>query len=259
MIKRFSWTATTTWLVLLFLHLPVAVLIAYSFNASRYGGRWLGFSFKWYERLFRDDEIWRALGYSVAIGLAATLLSLILGVSGALALHRARYRLRGLHFSLLYLPLAVPDILMGISLLLFFVLLQVPLGVLTIVAAHTSFCVSYVCMVVLGRLQTFDFTSIEAARDLGATPWQAARLVLLPRLVPAMVSGGLLAFTLSMDDFVITFFVSGPGSTTLPLRIYSMIKHGSPPLINALSTLLIVFTAAVIAVAQRFTKEVPRT
>jgi spermidine/putrescine transport system permease protein len=143
---------------------------------------------------------------------------------------------------------------MGISLLMAFVAAGVLFGLFTIFLAHVTFCVSFVAMTVLGRLQDFDFSIIEAARDLGASPWQSTRKVLLPVLMPGIVAGALLAFTLSIDDFVITFFVAGPGSTTLPLRIYSMIKYGAPPMINALSTLLLAVTFAAVLTSQRLAK-----
>jgi spermidine/putrescine transport system permease protein len=156
---------------------------------------------------------------------------------------------------LIYTPLVVPEILMGMSLLLMFVAMKVQLGLFTIFLAHVTFCISYVAMVVLARLQDFDFSVIEAAQDLGASWWEATTRVLLPLLFPGIAAGALLAFTLSIDDFVITFFVAGPGSTTLPIRIYSMIKHGSPPLINALSTILLVVTFAAVWFSQRLAEE----
>jgi len=149
----------------------------------------------------------------------------------------------------------VPEILMGISLLFFFAALRMPLGLGTITLAHITFCVSYVALVVLGRLQDFDWAVVEAAQDLGAGWWTTVRRVLLPLLAPGIVAGALLAFTLSVDDFVITFFVAGPGSTTLPIQIYSMIKHGSPPVINALSTLLLAATFAAVWLSRRLTEE----
>lgn len=225
--------------VVLFFYLPMAVVVANSFNVSRYGTQWLGFTWGWYDNLFRDRSLWEASLNTLLVGGVASLASVVLGTLSALCLHRASGLLLRFKFSLIYLPLAVPDILMGISLLSLFVTLGVDLSLVTVILAHACFCTSYVAMVVLARLKTFDFTTLEAARDLGATPLQAGVRVLLPQLVPAMVSGGLLAFSLSVDDYVITFFVAGPGSTTLPLRVYSMIKHGSPPVINALSTLIL--------------------
>ena len=241
--------------VLAFFYLPIVVLVANSFNASRFGGEWTGFTFDWYRRLWRAREIWQALGNTLVIALVATAGSTVLGTTAALALDRYRSRLQDARYMLVYAPLVIPEILMGISLLLFFVALRVELGYVTIAVAHVTFCVSYVAMVVLGRLQDFDWSLVEAAQDLGADSWTAARRVVLPLLAPGIAAGALLAFTLSVDDFVITFFVAGPGTTTLPLRIYSMIRHGSPPLINALSTLLLTLTVAAVWFSQRLLKE----
>ena len=244
-----------TVLVLIFFYLPILVLVVNSFNASRFGGTWEGFSFKWYVRLFHQKDIWYALRNTLLVAVGATVLSAILGTTAAFALHRFNSRIQRAHYTLIYTPLVVPEILMGMSLLLFFVASGVQLGLFTIFLAHTTFCISYVAMVVLARLQDFDFSVIEAAQDLGAGWWTTATRVLLPLLAPGIAAGALLAFTLSVDDFVISFFVAGPGSTTLPIRIYSMIKHGSPPLINALSTILLVVTFAAESVSQVLTKE----
>jgi spermidine/putrescine transport system permease protein len=232
--------------VLLFLYLPIAVLVLNSFNASRFSGTWGGFTVVWYARLLDQKEIWDALWNTLIIAVSATAVSTVIGTIGAFALHRHRTRLQRAHYALIYTPLVVPETLVGMSLLLFFVALGARLSLFTIFLAHVTFCISYVAMVVLGRLQDFDFSVIEAARDLGASSWTATRRVLLPLLAPGIVAAALLAFTLSIDDFVITFFVAGPGATTLPIRIYSMIKHGAPPLINALSTLLLALTFPVV-------------
>jgi spermidine/putrescine transport system permease protein len=241
--------------VLFFFYLPILVLVINSFNASRFGSTWEGWSLQWYARLYYQDEIWHALENSLIIGICATLVSVVLGTTAAIALHRYQSRLQQLHYTLIYTPLVVPEILMGISLLLFFAAIGLELGLFTIFLAHVTFCISFVALVVLGRLQDFDFSIIEAAQDLGANWWLATWKVLLPLLAPGIVAGGLLAFTLSIDDFVITFFVAGPGSTTLPIRIYSMIKHGSPPLINALSTILLLITFIAVWLSQRLTTE----
>jgi spermidine/putrescine transport system permease protein len=254
-VKRSLTPRAITVVVLLFFYLPVFVLVLNSFNASRFGGEWAGFTLDWYRRLWHAREIWHALGNTLVIATAATVISCVLGTTAALALDRYRSRLQDAHYLLVYAPLVVPEILMGMSLLLFFVALGLRLGYLTIVLSHVTFCVSYVAMVVLGRLQDFDWGLVEAARDLGADSWTATRRVLLPLLAPGIASGALLAFTLSVDDFVITFFVAGPGTTTLPLRIYSMIKHGSPPLINALSTLLLALTVTTVWLSQRLLEE----
>jgi spermidine/putrescine transport system permease protein len=248
-LKRSRFPAVMTAFVLVFFYLPILILVVNSFNAARFGGSWQGFSLAWYVQLFHSPEIWQAVRNTLVIAVSATAVSLVLGTTAAFALHRhAGSRLQRLHYAMIYTPLFVPEILMGISLLMAFVAAGTRLGLFTIFLAHVTFCVSYVAMVVLARLQDFDFSLIEAARDLGASGWQSTRRVLLPMLLPGLAAGGLLAFTLSVDDFVITFFVAGPGSTTLPLRIYSMIKFGSPALINALSTLLLAVTfTAVIA------------
>lgn len=254
-MRRSRLPLVITALVLLFFYLPIAVLVVQSFNASRFEGPWEGFTFQWYTKLLGQREILHALRNTLIIALTATLMSTVLGTTAAFALHRFNSRLQQFHYTLIYTPLVVPEILMGMSLLLFFVALKVQLGLFTIFLAHVTFCISYVAMVVLARLQDFDFAILEAAQDLGASWWQATRKVLLPLLAPGIAAGGLLAFTLSIDDFVITFFVAGPGSTTLPIRIYSMIKHGSPPLINALSTLLLVVTFTAVWLSQRLTRE----
>lgn len=250
-MKRSRLPLITTVACLVFFYAPILLLVINSFNASRFGSVWGGFSLVWYENLMHQRDVWYALRNSLTVATTATLASMILGTSAALALHRTRGRLHRFHYTLVYMPLVVPDVLMGMSLLMFLVALAAPLGLGTIFVAHVTFCISYVAMVVLARLQDFDFSTVEAARDLGAGPVTAFRRVLLPQLLPGIVAGGLLAFTLSIDDFVITFFVTGPGSDTLPLHIYSMIKHGTPPLINALSTLLLIVTFVTVALSHR--------
>ncbi len=255
-MKRSLLPLYTTIAVLLFFYLPIVILVINSFNASRFGSTWEGLSLCWYHRLFHEREIWYALRNTLIIAFSATTLSTVLGTTAAFALHRyANSRLQQAHYTLIYTPLVVPEILMGMSLLLFFVATGVQLGLFTIFLAHVTFCISYVAMVVLARLQDFDFSIVEAAQDLGAGLWTTTWRVLLPLLAPGIAAGALLAFTLSIDDFVITFFVAGPGSTTLPIRIYSMIKHGSPPLINALSSILLVITFVLVWSSQRLTEE----
>ena len=251
--SRTPWITTVA--VLAFFYLPVVALVANSFNRSRFGGSWEGFTLDWYVRLYGQREIWSALSNTLVIAVVATAVSTVLGTTAALALHRYRGRLQKLHYLLVYTPLVIPEILMGIGLLLFFVTVGLRLGLLTVALSHVTFCISYVAFVVLGRLHDFDWGLVEAAQDLGATPWVAFRSVVLPNLAPGIAAGALLAFTLSIDDFVITFFTSGPGSTTLPVRIYSMIKHGSPALINALSTLLLLVTFTTVWLSQRLTGE----
>lgn len=241
--------------VLAFFYLPIVVLVANSFNPARFSSRWQGFSLVWYRRLFESPEVWQALKNTLIVAVSVTAVSVVLGTLAAFALHRyAASRLQRVHYTLIYAPLVVPEILMGIGLLMFFVAAGVPLGLGTIILAHVTFCVSFVAMTVLARLQDFDFSVVEAARDLGAGWGRIVRRVLVPMLMPGIAAGALLAFTLSVDDFVITFFVAGPGSTTLPLRIYSMIKFGAPPMINALSTLLLAVTVTAVLASRRLSR-----
>lgn len=251
-MKKSRLPALITFGVIAFLFAPLVVLVVNSFNASRFGGEWEGFTWTWYEKLRDASEVWESLAVTLKIAVSAALASMVLGTLAAYALHRFRSWLQEVHSMLITLPMVMPDLLMGMSLLALFVLGGVETGLLTIWIAHVTFCLSFVTMVVLGRLQDFDFTLIEAARDLGATRTGAVRKVLLPLLLPGVLAGGLLAFTLSIDDYVITFFVSGPGTTTLPLRVASMMKTSrSLPVINALSTLLIASTFLLAALSFR--------
>lgn len=251
-MRRSRLPGAITAAVILFLFAPLGVLVVNSFNASRFGGEWDGFTWGWYEKLWAADEVWEALGVTLKIAVSASLTAMVLGTLAAYVLHRFRTGLQSAHSMLVTLPLVMPDILMGMSLLFLFILTGVETGMLTIWIAHVTFCLSFVTMVVLGRLQDFDFTLIDAARDLGATRAQAVRQVLLPLLLPGVLAGGLLAFTLSIDDYVITFFVSGPGTTTLPVRVAGMMRTSrSLPVINALSTLLITSTFLLAALSFR--------
>jgi spermidine/putrescine transport system permease protein len=255
-MKRSRLPGITLLLVMVFFYLPIIILVINSFNAHKYGGAWAGFTFKWYTRLFGDDAVWHALRNSLIVASVSTLTSTVLGTFAAYALHRFDSRLQRVHNGLVYLPLVLPDILMGMSLLLFFVAMGFELGLASICIAHITFCISYVAMVVLARLQDFDFSMMEAAYDLGANGWTAATRVLLPALAPGIAAGALLAFTLSIDDFVITFFVAGPGSGTLPVHIYSMMKHSRfMPVINALSTLLLAATFIAVGASQFINKQ----
>jgi spermidine/putrescine transport system permease protein len=246
----------TTWLVLAFFYLPIGVLILNSFNGSRFGTTWQGFTFKWYERLLEREDLWAALVNSLQVAAIASIGAMILGTCAAFALHRHRSRLQTAHELLITMPLVLPEILMGMSLLLLFVSLGVRLSLITVTIAHVTFCISYVTLVVQARLQDFDFQIVDAARDLGASRFQAFSKVLLPLLAPGILAGGLLAFTLSIDDFVVTFFVKGPGADTLPVVIYSMIKKSREfPVINALSTLLLIATFLAVWASQRLTAE----
>ena len=260
MTARRTFSGTVTAFVLLFFYAPLVVLVANSFNASRFGGTWEGFTLHWYSDLARNREVLEAFQRTMTIALWATPVATILGTLAAFALHRFHTRLQSVHLAFVQLPLVLPEVLMGFSLLLFFIATGWGLGMTAIWAAHVTFCISFVAMIILARLQDFDFTLLDAARDLGATGWQAAWRVLLPLLWPGILAGALLAFTLSIDDFVITFFVSGPGTTTLPVQIYSMMKTSrSLPVINALSALLLLVTIILVATSHWLTRASRRT
>ena len=224
---------------MLFFYLPLIILVVYSFNEGK-SMVWKGFSLKWYRELFTYSEnIWKAFRYSIGVALFSGFLSTVIGTLGAIALKWYSFKSKKYLQLLTGLPLVVPDIIIGVSLLIMFASIHWKLGLLTIFIAHTTFNIPYVLFIVMARLEEFDYSVVEAAYDLGATERQALQKVILPMLFPAIVSGFLMAVTLSFDDFVITFFVAGPGSSTLPLRIYSMIRLGVSPVINALSVILI--------------------
>ena len=232
----------------LFLYLPLVIVVVYSFNDSKLNAEWVGFTLDWYHKLFNNREMLVAARNSMVIGVVSAVLATFFGALAGIAMHR--YKLRLLPF-LVLTPIAIPEILMGVSLLIFFVLLNVTLGMTSIILAHVAFCIGFVAIVVRARMQGMDNSLVEAARDLGATPWQAFRLVTLPQIMPGILAGGLMAFTLSIDDFVITFFTAGVGSSTLPLQIYSMIKIAVTPEVNAISTLLMVLTLCLIVLVSK--------
>ena len=231
-----------------FLYIPLVIVIVYSFNNSRLNAEWVGFTLEWYDKLFHNDEMLTAAGNSLAIALTASVVSTTLGTMAGVAMYRYKLRLLPL---LVLAPIAIPEILMGVSLLIFFVLVNFTLGLVSVTLAHIAFCIGFVAIVVRARLAGMDESLTEAARDCGATPWAAFRYVTLPLIMPGVIAGALMAFTLSIDDFVITFFTAGAGTVTLPLQIYSMIKIAVTPEVNAVSTLLMLLTLALIIIASR--------
>ncbi len=250
------WLWLSAVLVYLFLYVPLTVVVVYSFNDSRLNAEWVGFTWRWYEVLLQDEEMLRAAANSVLIAISASLVATVLGTMAGIAIHRYKLRLLPV---LTITPVAMPEILLGVSLLLFFIqVLHLTLGLLSVLIAHITFCIGFVAIVVRARLAGMDENIFEAARDLGATPWQTFRLVTLPLIMPAVVAGALMSFTLSIDDFVITFFTAGVGVSTLPLQIYSMIKIAVTPEVNAVSTLLMLLTLAMILLAARFDRTVLR-
>jgi putrescine transport system permease protein len=233
-------TTVALTLGLAFLYLPIVLLVAFSFNDSRLVTVWGGFSFRWYLALLENRQLLDAAGMTFSIAILSSTLALILGTLAGVALARfARFRGRSLFVGMVYAPLVMPEVITGLSLLLLFVSLDWERGYWTVVIAHTTFAISYVAVIVQARLLTFDLALEEAALDLGAPPLKTFFVVTLPLILPALVSGWLLAFTLSIDDLVIASFTTGPGATTLPMRIYSQVRLGVTPEINAISTLLI--------------------
>ena len=239
-----------------FLYLPVVVLVVFGFNAAALGLDWTGFTLRWYGELCRDADLLAALRHSLVIATATTLLSTILGTAGAWLLHRYRLprAVGGPLTGLILVPMLVPEVLMGVSLLLWFVLLRFPLGYVTVTAAHVTFCFPFVLVTVRARLAGLDPHLEEAALDLGARPWQAFWRVIVPFLRPAIIGGALLAFTLSLDEYIVTIFTNGPGSQTLPQKIYGLARIGLNPKLNALSTLFLLGTAVPAVLAETLSR-----
>ncbi|HEX4923272.1 MAG TPA: ABC transporter permease, partial [Bdellovibrionales bacterium] len=232
-----------------FLFLPMAVLVTLSFNSARRGAKWEGFTLDWYSKLFSNEAILEPLLRSLEIAFLAAVLSAIFGVAVALTLVRGTGWSRAVLSRMASLPIVLPDIVQGLSLLCFFVLIGLPLGELSIIVAHTAFGTAYVATLVKARLAGIDPLIEEAAADLGADPLVILTKITLPQLWPAVVSGMLMVFTLSFDDFIIAFFTAGVGATTLPLKIYSMLKFGVSPEVNALSVLILLFSLTLVTLA----------
>lgn len=243
--------------VLLFLYAPLLVLVVYSFNDSKRTIVWKGFTFKWYQKVFENDGLREALGNSLFIAAACTAVSVLLGTLAAFVLWRFKFPLKGLLDSGLNLPIVVPEICMGVGVLMFFAWLEWPnnmpwpLNLSQIIIAHITFAFPFVAIVVRARLESFNKEYEMAALDLGASQWQAFKDVIVPHMAPGIVAGALLAFTLSLDDFVITFFASGPGTVTFPIKVYSMVRFSVTPEVNAASTIIILITVLATVVAMR--------
>ena len=249
--------------VYLFLYAPVLILIAFSFNDARSGGQWSGFTTQWYRDLAGNEQLKNATSNSLQIAVIATAVAVVLGTMLALAFDRHRFRGRVVGQQLAYLPIIAPEIVTGVALLAFFSLVlgrlndilgrsagdALRLGKPTIIIAHIGFCTAFVALTVRASLRSFDRSVEEAARDLGATPWATFRKITLPSIMPGVLGGGLLAFTLSLDNFVITFFVSGPGSATLPIEVFGQLRRTISPEVNAVSTLIFGASTLLLVVA----------
>ena len=243
--------------VLAFLYAPIILLVVFSFSASRLPGQWGGFTTDWYRTLFDDSRIQRTIGVSVRVALVSTVLATVLGTMSALALERFRFRGRRVFDALLYLPIIIPDVTMAVMMLMFFTqafdLLESVFGIglskgfATIVVSHVAFNIAFVSVVVRARIAGMDATLEQAASDLYASRWQAFRYVTMPLIAPGVLGGALLAITLSLDDVVVTQFVAGPGSTTLPVYVFSLIRKGVTPTINAVSVIMLVASLVLVA------------
>ncbi len=245
------WLPAHALAVYAFLYAPIAVLVLFSFNTSRRNAVWQGFTVQWYGSLLRNESILQALANSLKVGVAATVIATVIGTMAALALVRHQFRGKAAYNTLIFIPLIIPEVVMGISLLTFFVALGMRLSLTAIILAHVVFAISFVTVVVRARLLGFDRRLEEAAMDLGANPRTTFRLVTLPLIFPGILAGALLAFTLSFDDFVITSFVAGVGSTTLPLKVYSMLRFGVTPEVNAISTIMLGLSFMLILISTR--------
>ncbi|ADL52562.1 extracellular solute-binding protein [Clostridium cellulovorans] len=238
-----------TFLVFMFLYVPILVLIGFSFNESKLNVTWTGFTFKWYTSLINNVGILEAFKNSFIIAIISTIISVIIGTLAAIGLYRYKFKGKNILDSILNIPLVIPEIVMGISLLAFFAFVDLPRGKITLIIAHVTFSIAYVISTVKTRLDGFDNSVEEAAMDLGATPLVTFFKVTLPIIMPGVIAGGLLAFTLSLDDVIISFFAAGPGSVTLPLKVFSMVKFGVTPEINALSTIIMLVTVVILTLS----------
>ena len=223
----------------LFLYAPIIILVVYSFNASRFPTYWTGFTLEWYQVLFKDHLVGLALKNTLIVSISSTIIATIIGTMVAVGIERYRFRTKPAVDGLLFMPIIIPDIAMAIMLLVFFVLINMDLGLPTIIISHVAFNISFVAIIVRARMASLGTTMEEAASDLYANEWNAFWRVTFPLLLPGILAGALFAFTLSIDDYVITNFTSGPGSTTLPIRIIGMTRRNITPEINALSTMML--------------------
>lgn len=242
MKHRTKWPHAYMGLVMVFIYLPILFVIIYSFNPSKISAVWEGFSLTWYRELFRDRAIFQALVNSLVLATLSSSAAAVIGTLGAVGMQRVQWRGKGVVEYLSTLPIMIPEIILGMVFLAFFALIGLPFGMLTLVIAHTAFCIPYVYMLVKARLAGLDKSLVEAATDLGATEPRAFWDITLPLIAPAIISGMLLAFAMSLDDVVISIFVTGVDTNTLPIKIYTQLKTGISPKINALCTLMFAAT-----------------
>ena len=250
-ISKYKFLSLYSFIIYSVIYIPIIILIVFSFNDSKINAMWQGFTFKWYLELFNNSDIVTAMTNSLMVAFASALISTAIGTLAAVGMYRYKFKGKTVLDGLLYVPIIIPEIVMGIALLMFFSQLKIPTGALTLILAHTTFSVSYVVIVVRSKLEGFDPSLEEAAMDLGAKPFETFYKITLPMIAPGILAGSLLAFTLSMDDVIVSFFVSGPGFTTLPLKIFSMVKFGVSPEINALSTIMLIITLSIALLSEK--------
>ncbi|HHX8434844.1 spermidine/putrescine ABC transporter permease PotC [Vibrio diabolicus] len=248
---RFSFMA----LVYAFLYLPIVVLIVNSFNANKFGMKWGGFTTKWYETLVNNDSLMQAAWHSLNVAVFSATAATIIGSLTAVALFRYSFKGKGAVNGMLFVVMMSPDIVMAISLLALFLVLGAQLGFFTLLIAHITFCLPFVVVTVYSRLNGFDVKMLEAAKDLGASEWVILKQIILPLAKPAVAAGWLLSFTLSLDDVIISSFVTGPTYEILPLKIYSMVKVGISPEVNALATVMLVVSLILVVFSQLLARE----
>lgn len=226
-------------LVYLFIYIPIIVMIIYSFNDQKNNYYWNGFTTEWYEKLFTDSDLVNYLGVSLIVAISATIISIVVGTIGALGLVRFEFKLKSAISSSLYIPIVIPEVVLGISLLMLFEIVSFPLGMLTMILSHATFCIPFVVIIMRGRMAGMDLSIEEASMDLGANRLLTFFRITLPLLVPGIMSSAFMSFTLSIDDVIISNFVAGPYATTLPVKILSMVKTGLSPEVNALTALMV--------------------
>ncbi len=248
--KPALWLRIYTWLVYAYIYVPIVILIVFSFNNQKLNIRWVGFTWHWYDVLFRDQQVRLATTNTLIIAVVSTLVATIIGTLAALAMQRYRFPGYDASEALMYIPIVIPEVVMGISLLVFFVMINLKLGLLSITLSHIAFNIPFVALVVRARLHGYDNAIDEAAMDLGANEMTTFRRVTLPTIMPGILSGAMLALTLSLDDYVITYFTAGPGSTTLPLRVFSMVRFMVTPEVNALSTIWVLIVFGILLIGQ---------
>lgn len=237
--------------IFIFLYAPIVTLMIFSFNDSKSMGKWNGFTFKWYGELIHNNSLMEALYYTILIAVIASVIATIVGTITAIGIHNMRGRKKSLLLNVNNLPIINPDIVTGVALMSLFIFLKFDFGFKTMLLAHISFDIPYVILSVLPKLRQLPDNTIEAAMDLGATPWYAMRKVIIPQIKPGIFAGFLMAFTMSIDDFVISFFTTGPGVTNLSIEIYSMARRGIKPEINALSTLMFVTVLVLLLIVNK--------